>query len=612
MQSSQSKMDGVASIRGYVDRIVTGDSRCPGMKVLLLDTNTTQVVSSVYSQTEILNKEVYLVSRLDDMNANPNIQEAPTSSADMRSSQTNKSPTTKTSHLKAVCFLRPTEINAGLLVRELAQPRFSEYHLFFTGIVPSSILRLLAENDEMELVRQVQEFYGDYLPINEDLFTLNCRHTLAMTQSAGTAWARDHAPLYSRNKEGLQSILLSLKRQPALVRYDRNSKMARQLATDIQESIASDQIYHFRQVKHQPLLLLILDRASDPITPLLSQWTYQAMVHELLGLNNNRLLLANAPGVSKDLHQVVLNAEQDEFFKENRHKNFGELGEAVKNLLDEYQKQSSSNSKLDSIEDMQQFMEKFPEIKAQSHTVSKHVAIMGELARLVDVCSLLDVSQFEQELACADDHSMHVRELREKLASPSVKIPDKLRLGLLYALRYENSGNLENVKRQMINGGVTSRMVELVDVILRYGGTNARGGDMLGNNNVFSKMSKSISDKILTSVQGVANVYSQHNPVLMEVIQNVIRGKLKESSFPFVQRTGMPSKSTSTSNSVGSQGHNSSRPTEIVIFMVGGVTYEEATKINEFNENNPTGIKVVLAGSTIHNSTSFLEELKEL
>ncbi len=32
-----------------------------------------------------------------------------------------------------------------------------------------------------------------------------------------------------------------------------------------------------------PPLLLILDRSDDPLTPLLNQWTYQAMVHELLG-----------------------------------------------------------------------------------------------------------------------------------------------------------------------------------------------------------------------------------------------------------------------------------------------------------------------------------------
>lgn len=51
-------------------------------------------------------------------------------------------------------------------------------------------------------------------------------------------------------------------------------------------------------------LLLILDRRDDPVTPLLSQWTYQAMVHELLGLNDNRVVLKGAPGVTKDLEEV--------------------------------------------------------------------------------------------------------------------------------------------------------------------------------------------------------------------------------------------------------------------------------------------------------------------
>lgn len=49
--------------------------------------------------------------------------------------------------------------------------------------------------------------------------------------------------------------------------------------------------------------------------------------------------------------------------------------------------------------------------------MSKHVAVLSELARLVDVYHLLDVSQFEQELACADEHVLHYRELMEKLGS---------------------------------------------------------------------------------------------------------------------------------------------------------------------------------------------------
>ena len=38
------------------------------------------------------------------------------------------------------------------------------------------------------------------------------------------------------------------------------------------------------------------------------------MVHELLGINNNRINLANVPGISRDLQEVVLSAEHDEFY----------------------------------------------------------------------------------------------------------------------------------------------------------------------------------------------------------------------------------------------------------------------------------------------------------
>jgi hypothetical protein len=38
--------------------------------------------------------------------------------------------------------------------------------------------------------------------------------------------------------------------------------------------------------------------------------------------------------------------------------------------------------------------------------VSKHVAVLSELARLVEVYGLLDVSQLEQELACNDEHAL--------------------------------------------------------------------------------------------------------------------------------------------------------------------------------------------------------------
>lgn len=39
------------------------------------------------------------------------------------------------------------------------------------------------------------------------------------------------------------------------------------------------------------MTLLIIDRKEDPITPILTQWTYQAMLHELLGIEKNMVSL---------------------------------------------------------------------------------------------------------------------------------------------------------------------------------------------------------------------------------------------------------------------------------------------------------------------------------
>lgn len=56
--------------------------------------------------------------------------------------------------------------------------------------------------------------------------------------------------------------------------------------------------------------------------------------------------------------QVVLSCTQDDFFARNRFSNFGDLGVAVKGLMDDYQKATRLNENINSIEDMQGFLER--------------------------------------------------------------------------------------------------------------------------------------------------------------------------------------------------------------------------------------------------------------
>ncbi len=52
-------------------------------------------------------------------------------------------------------------------------------------------------------------------------------------------------------------------------------------------------------------LMLGIDRRNDPVTPLLSQWTYQAMVHELCGITNGRVRIDHEDQLELRVSQIT-------------------------------------------------------------------------------------------------------------------------------------------------------------------------------------------------------------------------------------------------------------------------------------------------------------------
>jgi len=67
-------------------------------------------------------------------------------------------------------------------------------------------------------------------------------------------------------------------------------------------------LFDFRPTQTPPVLV-ILDRLNDPVTPLLTQWTYQAMVHELLGIINGRVDLSLVPDISPELKVCIISKD---------------------------------------------------------------------------------------------------------------------------------------------------------------------------------------------------------------------------------------------------------------------------------------------------------------
>ncbi|XP_056402382.1 vacuolar protein sorting-associated protein 45 [Hyla sarda] len=548
-------MNVVLAVKQYVSKMIEDSG--PGMKVLLMDKETTSVVSMVYTQSEILQKEVYLFERIDSAN---------------RESM---------KHLKAICFLRPTKENVEYLIKELRRPKYSVYFLYFSNVISKSDVKSLAEADEQEVVSEVQEFYGDYIAVNPHVFSLNI---------VGCYQGRNWDPVQlSRTTQGLTALLLSLKKCP-MIRYQLSSEMAKRLAEGVKQVITKEyELFDFRRTEVPPLLL-ILDRSDDAITPLLNQWTYQAMVHELLGINNNRIDLSRVPGISKDLKEVVLSAENDEFYANNMYLNFGEIGTNIKNLMEDFQrKKPKEQQKLESINDMKAFVENYPQFKKMSGHVSKHVTVVGELSRLVSERHLMEVSEVEQELACQNDHSNALQNVKRLLQNQRLSELDATRLVMLYALHYERHSNnaLQSLLTDLRNRGVSEKYRRLVSPVVEFGGKRVRGSDLFS-----PKDAVAITKQFFKGLKGVENVYTQHQPFLLDTLDQLIKGKLKDNMYPYVGPSTLRD-----------------RPQDIIVFMVGGATYEEASTVYHLNRTTP-GVRIVLGGTTIHNTKSFLEEVQ--
>eukprot|EP00736_Rhodelphis_marinus_P001660 Rmarinus@m.15099 len=532
-----------------------------GMKALLLDAETTGILSLLVSQSQILEREVYYVEQIERAGKKEQMQ-----------------------HLKAICFLRPTASNIEFLAKEFRKPRFEEYHLYFSNVLKKSFLEKLAEADENELVKSVLEYFVDYYALQPQLFTLNLKSIRSLEQPG--FW---NTPALERATDGLASVFLSLKKRPVIM-HTQTSVLSRSLADNLRARTGSDSergLFDFRE----PVLVLILDRRDDPVTPLLKQWTYQAMVHELLGIHDNRVSLAHLPRVSPELKEVVLSADQDEFFAKTLFYNFGDLGVELKRLVDEFQGRMQSNRSISSIADMQDFVENYPQFRKLSGSVSKHVAIVSELSRLVDNYRLLEVSELEQELASVQDRMNHLHRVQSLIADPAFRSSDKLRLVLLFLLRYEKEAqaHLRALMDPIERTGLATEDCHLPAAVRKHCGEDARSGDLFSNKSFLSVAKSTVT----RGIKGVDNVFTQHQPLLYKTLEHLQRGTLQQVDIVCREHVA------------------SSHFSDIIIFYTGGVTYAEHEVVHNFCRSNPT-TRVLLGGTSVVNSDEFLDSLKGL
>eukprot|EP01061_Rhynchopus_euleeides_P003596 TRINITY_DN12870_c0_g1_i4.p1 TRINITY_DN12870_c0_g1~~TRINITY_DN12870_c0_g1_i4.p1 ORF type:complete len:538 (+),score=237.67 TRINITY_DN12870_c0_g1_i4:107-1720(+) len=520
MASNAAGFDLVGCCQRCMERVI--EER--GLKILLLDEETQEMVSMCYSFTDMLKKDLYLVDQV----GNPDRK--------------------RQGHLKALLYVRPTEENISLICSELRQPKYAEYLLFFANIVTEETLARLAEADDHEVVKQVHEVFADYYPLHPYAFSVDLDKPLL--QSAALT-----GDTLGRTTDAILSVLLSIRRRPS-VRFQGASSACKLLAGALSKKMQSDAgLFEFR--RSDECLLLLIDRCDDLVTPLLTQWTYEAMMHEEFGITKHKTKVG-----SEEINMIPL---FDSFFTDNLHSNWGDLCAAVKDIVCSYKQKSDykGDGSAENLETLKAFMDKMPELRKESIMMGKHTNIAAALSKAIKERNLLEVSELEQEMSCGAQQRDHLERLLEMIDNDMIYTADVLRLVLLYMIRWERNPNAQIDRvRDALNAKRTlnTKQEGALAQCLGYGGEVQRASDLFDE-----KKFTSIIKKAVKGMQDVENVYTQHEPILKKTIQAAVSGKLSPDAFPY---------SANAMLSPAAQRARDWKPKEVVVFIVGGITHE--------------------------------------
>jgi len=549
----------------YIESMI---SNVKDMKAIIFDSETQVIFSLEFSKSLALKQEIFLFESID------------------------KIQTEQKLNLNGIFFIRPTTENLEYLKKILQSTNFKEINLFFTNQLTDDYLQKLAQYDINMQVKNVQEIYLDYYIINSNVFHLNIESCICnLDMKPIEKWEPYDAQMFDRIYQGLISACLSNRMKP-IIKSVKGSflcqKIGKKLATffdDNYDFIRKECGQNFNGI------LLLYDRKEDPISPLINQWTYQAQLHEILGIKNNVIELKKSNDIKDKPEKYVISDVEsiDKFYSKYKFADYGTVANSVQQEADKLKSENDMLNKESSIEELRKIIDQLPEKKKESMAITKHYKLFYSISEYVTKHKLMDLSKIEQDISVNDNKKEQYNQIVQILADPKVQHLDKCKLYLLYMLRYENDPSVNNLKNIMIENKL-GEWVAYGDALLKYAGKKRRNLDCFQDKDILSKGKKFFMNAF---GQGNENAFMQHISYLNGIVERLLKGKSRENETFNINFNN---------NSI-----NDPRVNNLIIFVFGGITFEEVRDLTLLG--NQLGVNIICGGTNIINSRSFLAEM---
>ncbi|KAI1174606.1 Sec1 family protein [Nemania sp. FL0916] len=543
-------------------------------KVLVIDATSKKIIDNAVKEDDILNHNIANIERIEE--------------------RREMNPT-----MDAIYLLSPQPHIVDCLLADIERRRYKQCFLVWTSVLDPQLRRRIdASPAAKQQIAGFETLSVDYFPRESHLVTFRDPWSFPILYHPScNGLVKRHMQDLAQKITGL---CVSLGEYPK-VRYYRPknpiheaSVLCSHLARFISEELDEYAQYNpnFPPPSSRPQgILVVTDRSMDLMAPLIHEFTYQAMAHDLLPIKDGDKTTFHMKfneGTPEAEEKDIELTDKDKVWVENRHRH---MKDTIDKLMGDFQKFldqnphfTNTNSDATSINAIKDMMAGLPQFTEMKEAYSLHITMAQECMNIFQHHKLADMSPIEQSMATGlDEDNRKAKNVLDAvvrlLDDEAVSQSDRLRLIIMYLL-YRDGVIPEDVKRLLAHASLPPQNGEIISNLEQLGGRTTRGG---------LKEPKR-DDTPLFPIDTKApipedNYMSRFNPAVKHMLDNLCRGALDQTSFPYVKppldptedmMIGQGSLRAAKPSWAGAGRRVADNRQRIIVFMAGGATFSES------------------------------------
>ena len=487
----------------------------------------------------------------------------------------------------------------------------------------------------MSKIKTFKEISLDFITLESNVFHFDASE--ALEKLYGTAKDTSYPAFLGKR---LASLCITLNEHPS-IRFQGSSPYAREIATSLHQTIlqykranntfwtyGDDHIHHERERAQ----ILILDRSFDCLSPLMHEYTYQAMANDLLDVNEGVITYKTTTNKGTEQEKQGLLNENDEFWLELRHSHIAKVIEVIKDRMNDIIQNNSgaalakkSGADLD-ITTMAAAVKKLPEYTQTMTKLGQHVAIAQQCMDAFSKQGLMDLSVIEQTISTGlDEDGKEVKGAKllalvtEQLRKNMPKEKRTRLLAIYYVSQRNQPGGDEFIQQAMAAARLSQSEQLVISNFGRLmgppdvssGPTDKKSGGM---------MSAFFGGKAAKHAATAEGEYAdtRHVCLLRSLLEQLMSNSLAVDKYPAMgPAPANASKSEAKSvrkfgaaSKFGKKDNVQMSGVRYLVFIAGGVSYSELRVANELMQKESR--EVIIGGSHVINPDTYLVDVGAL